>query len=127
MAVKTTGRTTAEVNKEAQDLVKAFQAYGQKVETALGVALEAASIFVEGEAKKRVPVDTGLLKNSITHIVRDEGDKTVGYVGTNVEYGPYQELGTSRNKPHPFLQPAVNENKTNISRIIEKELARVLR
>jgi phage gpG-like protein len=39
-------------------------------------------------------VDTGRLKNSISHAV-DEEEPAV-YIGTNVEYAPYQEFGTSK-------------------------------
>lgn len=53
-------------------------------------ALEAAGIHLEGEAKDELEndprrVDTGRLKNSISHAV--QGNTL--YVGTNVEYGPY--------------------------------------
>ena len=37
-------------------------------------------------------IDTGRLKNSITHAV-DEGEQCV-YIGTNVEYAIYHEFGT---------------------------------
>ena len=37
-------------------------------------------------------VDTGAMKNSITHQV-DAGDQSV-YIGTNIEYAIYHELGT---------------------------------
>ena len=40
------------------------------------------------------PVDTGNLRNSITHTVDGAGQKT--YIGTNVEYAPYVELGHSQ-------------------------------
>ena len=50
----------------------------------------------------RPNVITGRLVNSIGHIVA--GDSA--YIGTNVEYAPYVELGTSRSKPYPYLKPA---------------------
>ena len=37
-------------------------------------------------------IDTGRLKNSISHAV-SESEQTV-YIGTNVEYAPYHEFGT---------------------------------
>lgn len=61
--------------------------------------LMAAAAKVEAEAKRRCPVDTGRLKNSI-HAVppgsADFGakpDPGKAYVGTNVEYALYQEMG----------------------------------
>jgi HK97 gp10 family phage protein len=52
-------------------------------------------------------VATGRLRGSITHELGHEGEELVGIVGTNVEYGPFQEFGTSRMPPHPFLRPAL--------------------
>lgn len=68
-------------------------------------ALEAIGLQAEGYAKMLCPVDTGRLRNSITHSV-DASEQKV-YVGTNVEYAAYVEMGTSRTKAQPYLQPAV--------------------
>lgn len=60
--------------------------YGDKViksmEDAISKALEASALVVEGAAKNLAPVDTGNLRNSITH----EVEKKEARVGTNVEY-----------------------------------------
>lgn len=53
-------------------------------------ALEAIGITAEGYAKLLTPVDTGRLRNSISHTV--VGNEC--YIGTNVEYAPWHELGT---------------------------------
>lgn len=50
-------------------------------------ALERIGQAAEGYAKDLCPVDTGNLRNSITHVV-DEGGGDV-YIGSNVEYAPY--------------------------------------
>lgn len=68
-------------------------------------ALIAIGITAESHAKDLCPVDTGRLRNSITHAV-EMGEQAV-YIGTNVEYAGYVELGTSRMKPQPYLKPAV--------------------
>lgn len=44
----------------------------------------------EKYAMLAAPVDTSRLKNSITHLVKDDAV----YIGTDVPYAPYQELGT---------------------------------
>ena len=44
--------------------------------------LEAIGLTAEGHAKKITPVDTGRLRNSISHAT----DKEAAYIGTNVEY-----------------------------------------
>ena len=62
------------------------------IKKATDAGLEAIGIKCEGYAKEKCPVDTGNLRNSITHIV-DSGDKTVT-IGSNVNYAPYVECGT---------------------------------
>ena len=56
-------------------------------------ALTKCGAVWESYAKQGAPVDTGRLRNSLTHEM--EGEDTVA-IGTDVEYGIYQELGTSR-------------------------------
>lgn len=88
---------------------------------ALGVAiargLEAVGIQAESDAAKLCPVDTGRLRNSITHVV-NSGEKAA-YIGTNVEYAQYVHNGTSKQKAQPFLTDAVNQNADKYRRIIE--------
>ncbi len=54
------------------------------------VALEAVGIQAEGFAKRSAPVNTGRLRSSITHAVKGSDC----YIGTNVDYAMWQELGT---------------------------------
>ena len=49
-------------------------------------------------------------------------NKSAVYIGTNVEYAPYQELGTIHMKAQPFLKPAVADHANTYRKIIEKEL-----
>ena len=83
-------------------------------------AMEKCGLTAEGYAKKLAPVDTGNLRNSITHEV-DDGEPAV-YIGTNVEYAPYQELGTINMTANPFLKPAVADHAKEYRKIIENEL-----
>ena len=53
-------------------------------------SLEKACLLVENSAKEKAPVNTGNLRNSMTHDV--EGD--TGIIGTNLEYAPYVHEGT---------------------------------
>ena len=47
--------------------------------------LEAIGLTAETYAKKATPVDTGRLRNSISHTV----DGEAAYIGTNVEYAAF--------------------------------------
>lgn len=90
------------------------------IDSAIGVALEEIGLSAEKYAAKKCPVDTGNLRGSITHEV-DAGDNAV-YIGTNVEYAPYVELGTSRQKAQPFLRPAASEHGAQYRRVLKKAL-----
>jgi HK97 gp10 family phage protein len=107
-------------------LTQAFQRKGIELSTLLHVGLEEASLLVEGRAASLAPVDTGLLKKSITHRVIDRKGYPVGQVGTNVEYAPFQEFGTSKMAPQPFLMPALNQSRASIQEIIARRLRKAL-
>ena len=92
----------------------------ENIKAALLRGLETCGLVAEGYAKKLAPVDTGNLRNSITHEV-DDGEPAV-YIGTNVEYAPYVCLGTIHMNAQPFLKPAVADHANEYRKIIEDEL-----
>ena len=112
-----------------------------KIQQQLGIACA----LVERSAKMKAPKDTGALRRSITSKV----DGLTGIVFTPLEYAPYVEYGTGLfaengagrkdvpwnyqddkgewhstrgQKPQPFMRPALNENRTEIIRIIKEGL-----
>ena len=91
-----------------------------EIKSALLRGLETCGLVAEGYAKKLAPVDTGNLRNSITHEV-DDGEPAA-YIGTNVEYAPYVCLGTIHMKAQPFLKPAAAGHANEYRKIIENEL-----
>lgn len=75
------------------------------------------------DAQVLVPVDTGLLKSSISVDVDD-----LSFVaGPSVEYGEYVELGTSRMNPEPYLAPAFDRNLIRIESALGQLGTQVLR
>ena len=88
------------------------------MEKAIERGLEAIGLTAEGHAKKETPVDTGRLRNSISHAVEDRA----AYIGTNVEYAPYVELGTrGRDRKH-MLQRAATEHTAEYKRLMEDSM-----
>ena len=83
-------------------------------------ALEKCGLVAEGYAKKLCPVDTGNLRNSITHEVNESEQAT--YIGTDVEYSSYVCLGTIKQKAKPYLKPAVADHADIYRKIIEGEM-----
>ena len=93
-----------------------------EIDKLIPVALEECGLAAEGYAKKEITikkaVDTGRLRNSITHAT----DENTAYIGTNVEYAPFVELGTSRQRAKPYLKPAVTDHTREYQEIIERRL-----
>lgn len=114
------------------------------LEAACTRALETCGLAAEDYAKKLCPVDTGNLRNSITHTVN--GAEKAAYVGTNSEYAVYVEMGTGQyvaggrptpwvyqddkgnwhrthgQRAQPYIKPAVAEHTEQYKRIIEQTL-----
>lgn len=128
---------TVEFTDNSKEVLAAFQ-------EAAARALEKCGLVGEGHAKKLCPVDTGRLRNSISHTVDEE--EPAAYIGTNLEYAPYVELGTGKytdggrptpwvyqddkgnwhmtngQKAQPFLKPAVADHTRTYHNIIENEM-----
>lgn len=116
------------------------------IKAALLRGLEKCGLVAEGYAKKLCPVDTGNLRNSITHVVDEQEPAAI--IGTDSEYGAYVELGTGiyaeggggrptpwvyqdakgnwhytrGNKAQPFLKPAAADHAIQYRKILEDEL-----
>lgn len=107
-------------------------------------ALGKACAVVERSAKQKAPKDTGELRRSIGSRV----ENLQGIIYTPLEYAPYVEYGTglfaesggrkdvpwkykddkgdwhitSGQKPHPYMRPALDENREEIIRILKGAL-----
>ena len=131
------------VTSNSKEFKNELNEVAEKVLTMWGMQAESA-------AKENCPVDTGLLRNSITYAIAgggantsnykaDKGDASGSYsgqaqedkggprhvyIGTNVEYAEEQELGSFNHKvgQSPFLRPAIEENIDYFREILEGEL-----
>ena len=61
-------------------------------------------------ARRYAPRDTGTLADSIAITEGSDEDGPYVEVGTSLDYGIFQEYGTSVDPPHPFMRPAIAEN-----------------
>lgn len=63
------------------------------------------------QAKKNAPVDTGALRASgrVKRINQFRRRVEFGGAGTGVDYAQAVEFGTIRNRPKPFLEPALRK------------------
>lgn len=89
---------------------------------AVASALEAIGLTAERYAKADCPVDTGRLRNSISHAVREK--EHAAYIGTNVEYAKYVETKPMKHttgKAH-FLRDAAATHGDEYKKIAEIQL-----
>lgn len=131
------------MNIETHDNSKEISA---EIKAALLRGLEKIDLVAEGYAKKLCPVDTGNLRNSITHVLDEQEPAAI--IGTDNEYAAYVELGTGiyaeggggrptpwvyqdakgnwhytrGNKAQPFLKPAAADHAIQYRKILEDEL-----
>ena len=98
--------------------------HSDEVKAALDSAVNKGLLMIglqaENYAAMKAPVDTGRLRASITHAL-EESEQAV-YIGTNVEYAPYVELGTSKTKAQPFLRPAAADHQAEYKAMMEAVL-----
>ncbi len=67
----------------------------------------------------RGKVDRPALENDGVGMPESEKNKIKVVVGTNVEYGAYLELGTSKMEPRPYLRPVLEKYRDKIRRLSE--------
>lgn len=113
------------------------------IEKATIKSLTEGALLIQGRAASLSPVDTGLLRSSITYVIHgkpkdfpdaiQEGDKFVfgnnqtitapkgtAIIGTVVFYGPYVEFGTRYMKAQPYLIPAYLKSLNDIKNLFSR-------
>lgn len=92
--------------------------------TAINRALEEIGLLAEGHVMGYITqnhiVDTGRLRNSITHAI--DNDEHAAIVGTNVEYAPYVHEGIHGKPGRPFLTDPVQQHKDEYRDMLEAHL-----
>ena len=117
---------------------------------AIEKALLKACALVEASAKQKAPKGNGELRRSISSKIEQGSGEIYGVVFTPLEYAPYVEYGTglfaeeggrqevpwsykddkgnwhstSGMRPHPYMRPALEENREEIIRIIKEGLGK---
>lgn len=96
--------------------------------------LKAAAKPIDDEAQSLAPVDTGGLRISIitgTKLTRSQKSSAYKngklgvaevHVGTELSRGLFNEFGTFKMRPHPFMRPAWDANKKKAEDIIATQL-----
>lgn len=75
-------------------LTSQLEAFDAALDRRLFEAMEELGLRIEASARRKVPVDNGRLRGSLSNKVQREGASTIAlYVGTNVQYAEAVEYG----------------------------------
>ena len=92
--------------------------YAAALPLAIRRGLKAVGLAAEGYAKKETTVDTGRLRNSMSHAVKDNA----AYIGSNVEYCLPVEIGSRTNTAHHMLQRAAQNHSDEYKQLIKSSM-----
>ena len=137
-----------EIKDHSKEFLDAMEKAIKNGLTAIGMTAEGHAkreitkkVYSRGKVDKSYRL-TGRLRNSITYAISgdkaaastysdDDGntfsydgtapndkDKAV-YIGSNVEYAPYVELGTVKMPPRPYLRPAATDHKAEYEALMK--------
>ena len=113
------------------EVQKLFEDMGDAATEVLDNAAKDGAEIVFNDAKQKVPVDSGKLRDSL--ILKKSKTKNAKvrsqyYVSkkSGAEHFAPVELGTSKMKAQPFLRPAIDENMQTIARTINDSVLRAI-
>lgn len=111
-----------------QQIINRLMMERDRMLRAIGRAVEATCVDISNHAKAghagnqahmndRYRNQTSTLTRSITpELEKVSRTEVVGVVYSNVEYAAFVEIGTSENRPYPYLYPALLANKDSFKR-----------
>jgi HK97 gp10 family phage protein len=107
--------------KGAKEVQQNLRVYNIQVKGASARGVAKASKFIIDTAKLIVPVDTGILKASIT-LLNFQPEVPTATVGTMVHYAPHVEYGTIKMRAQPYLRPVAMEGEQYLKEITALEI-----
>lgn len=107
-------KISVDVRVDNVDLVKS------EIKAAYERALWRIGEQARGYAYDLCPWITSNLRNSITY--EPVKSENAVYIGTDVEYAPYVELGTRKKAARAFLRPAGTDHRGTYANIVKDEL-----
>lgn len=126
---------TLEVYGKNKLMARLANLQSKVLDKAAETSVRQVAVNIRDDAKRVCPVDTGSLRKSIRLQVQARPKKNVhkigvsagGYVtnpksGEKVNYASHVEYGTSRQRPQPFLRPAIERHKKELLKIAGDEI-----
>lgn len=92
----------------ADELIRKFERQPAAIKKEADGIIANTALRVERRAKEFAPYDTGYLEQNI--MAEPDGDLSYT-VTSKAEYSVYQEWGTRNMAPHPFMMPAMQQER----------------
>lgn len=106
-----------------QELLNNLSKYSKDKVEEVYQAVAAVQAIVINDARNIVPVRTGnLLKSIQAGVVQIDDDEVTAEVKAEAEYASFVEFGTSRQRPKPYLTPAVEANQSTFMRAVARAM-----
>lgn len=104
------------ITDNSDEVLKALE---NAIDRALDAIGETAVGYAQDVITEAGRVDTGTMRESVD----TDHDERIVIVGTNLEYAPYHELGTSKGiKPIHFLKRAATEHTEEYKNLVKDSL-----
>jgi len=101
--------------------MRQLEKFAANLDKNVGDGLRELSVYVKAVAADRAPWQYGGLSNSIDE---EEVHTLLRIVFDQVEYGIWQELGTSRMAAQPFMVPAIEEAYRFVAETIGENISK---
>lgn len=117
-------------NDTAGEVLRRLYMAGQLIELDAERSITAGSVSGSGHipsAPGQPPNrDTGLLDGSIDTEIRAQNPPTVAVV-SRAPYAAHLEYGTSRMQPRPYMRPATERNRDEVTRMVGEAVSVVIK
>ncbi len=100
--------TPAFDDTELNSLAVRLEGAGSRAVPRTNIVVRKTAMDIEANAKQIAPVDTGNLKNSISHTIGGDSTGIEAVIGPTAAYGVHLEFGTSRIAPRAFMGPSLD-------------------
>lgn len=122
--------------RSLDDIIKTLEKINTLTQKQVNVAARLGARFIQKKAKEKAPISEdgshgkprGFLKKNIK--IKAEKSKIkakkvyrVG-IGGEAWYGVFPEYGTKKTRAKPYLRPALDENRNEVTKIILEEIAK---
>lgn len=111
------------------ELIRNLEKMAERFMDNLEEEFEEMKADMQEEAEDNVPVDTGALKSSIDFTVERDGDEIGISINTDKmeNYWACVEYGTSKQRPQPFLRPAVEKGMEKLQERLQNAFRKSLK